>query len=775
MQGFRFSSLRVRFFFIVLVSILPAVALTLFAALESNQVFLRNLIAIGLMLLSAFAIAWIGSGLLLGRLNILLQATRRLAVGDTNVRIGSAHEASEMGQLADAFDEMAAALEQRTQQLAQREEYFRSLIENIFDTTLLLNADATIRYVSPSVTPMLGYAPDALIGDRVFRFVHPDDLPRATTAFANRLEQPGMDPTPIEIRVRHRDESWRTVESVGNNLLNLPAVKGIVINLRDITVRKQAEQALGLQNAKLAALQMVSLGLTSTLALQDVLQRIAETAQALVESVHAHIYLYDPAQDTLTLGASHWAARALPLPLQPRRSGTTYTVARTGQAAFIQDASAAPAYAHQPADRRPGALACLPLKKGDVVLGTLNLGYWKPTQFDAETRAFLELMASQAAIAIQNARLYEAAKRDAAELADRVEHLALLNEISRGVTTLDLQRIQQTALEKIAAHFGASQAAIALFDPVKASATVTAIEPADDPGRGLTFRLADSPSFAAAVRQREPIVWEDNPADTSDRPLLAYLRSRQIRSLVVAPLVVKDQVLGLIVVQLNERKLEPQELSLLQTMANQVATAIENAGLFDNLQHANQELALAYDTTLEGWSRALDLRDRETEGHCERVTNLTVRLGRVMGLPDAELVQVRRGALLHDIGKMGIPDAILLKPDALTPAEWTVMRRHPTYAFELLSPIAFLRPALDIPYCHHEKWDGTGYPRGLKGEEIPLAARLFAVVDVWDALRSDRPYRAGWQEERVREHIRALAGSHFDAGVASTFLEQIVS
>jgi len=190
-----------------------------------------------------------------------------------------------------------------------------------------------------------------------------------------------------------------------------------------------------------------------------------------------------------------------------------------------------------------------------------------------------------------------------------------------------------------------------------------------------------------------------------------------------------------------------------------------------DLQRLNVELALAYDTTLEGWSRALDLRDKETEGHSRRVTEMTVGLARAMGMSEGELVHVRRGALLHDIGKMGIPDSILLKPALLTEEQTEIMRRHPVYAYELLSPIDYLRPALDIPYCHHEQWDGTGYPRGLQGEQIPLAARIFAVVDVWDALRSHRPYRLGWPEDRAREHIRSLAGTHFDPKVVEVFLD----
>jgi HD-GYP domain-containing protein (c-di-GMP phosphodiesterase class II) len=193
--------------------------------------------------------------------------------------------------------------------------------------------------------------------------------------------------------------------------------------------------------------------------------------------------------------------------------------------------------------------------------------------------------------------------------------------------------------------------------------------------------------------------------------------------------------------------------------------------MLEDVSDSYKELVLAYDTTIEGWSRALDYRDKETEGHSQRVTEITLQIARATGTGEEELIHLRRGALLHDIGKMGIPDNILLKPGKLTDEEWVVMKRHPEIAYELLSPIVFLRPALDIPHCHHEKWDGTGYPRGLRGEQIPLAARIFALVDVWDALRSDRPYRPAWPEERVFEHIRMSAGSHFDPEVVELFLK----
>ncbi len=191
------------------------------------------------------------------------------------------------------------------------------------------------------------------------------------------------------------------------------------------------------------------------------------------------------------------------------------------------------------------------------------------------------------------------------------------------------------------------------------------------------------------------------------------------------------------------------------------------------LQRANQDLREAYDKTIEGWVVALDLRDRETEGHTQRVTEMTVRLARNLGCTDEEIVHIRRGALLHDMGKMGIPDEILQKPGPLTEQEWEVMRRHPQYAYQMLSPISYLNQALIIPYYHHERWDGSGYPHGLKGEEIPLFARLFAIVDVWDALSSDRPYRKRMPPKDVIEYLQQESGKLFDAYIVEKFLSMI--
>jgi putative nucleotidyltransferase with HDIG domain len=284
-----------------------------------------------------------------------------------------------------------------------------------------------------------------------------------------------------------------------------------------------------------------------------------------------------------------------------------------------------------------------------------------------------------------------------------------------------------------------------------------------------SLRLGKGHAGRAALERR--IISIPNLSEDLNFTRAPLLAEEMFFTYYAVPLIAKGHVNGILeIFHRSQLQPEPDWLDFLEALASQAAIAIDNATMFDNLQKSNIELTLAYDTTLEGWSKALDLRDKETEGHTQRVTEITLRLAKAMGMSEFELVHIRRGALLHDIGKMGIPDSILLKPGPLDDEEWKVMHFHPEYAYKMLSPISFLRPALDIPYYHHEKWDGTGYPHGLKGEHIPLSARIFTVVDVWDALNSNRSYRAAWPKEKVTEYIREQAGKHFDPKVVEVFL-----
>jgi HD-GYP domain-containing protein (c-di-GMP phosphodiesterase class II)/HAMP domain-containing protein len=251
-------------------------------------------------------------------------------------------------------------------------------------------------------------------------------------------------------------------------------------------------------------------------------------------------------------------------------------------------------------------------------------------------------------------------------------------------------------------------------------------------------------------------------------------RVEKLQSYIGIPLYAREQLIGYMnLFTRSTYSPSEDEIDFLKLVGTHTALAIDSTRLFNDLQVSNLEMAKAYDSTLEGWSRAMDLRDRETEGHTLRVTELTERLARKMGISDEHLVHIRRGSLLHDIGKIGVPDSILLKSGPLTSAEWKIMRRHPQYARDFLMAIEYLHPAVDIPVHHHERWDGNGYPDRLAGETIPLAARIFSVIDVWDALTSDRPYRSAWAEEKVLEYIREESGKYFDPGVVREFLNII--
>ena len=242
------------------------------------------------------------------------------------------------------------------------------------------------------------------------------------------------------------------------------------------------------------------------------------------------------------------------------------------------------------------------------------------------------------------------------------------------------------------------------------------------------------------------------------------------------PLIAKGRVLGVLEI-FNRSRLHPDEdwLDFLNIISGQTAIAIDSALMYKELQKSNLELSMAYNATIDAWSRTLDLRDRDTEGHTRRVTNITLKFASLTGIKDTDLIHIQRGATLHDIGKVAIPDEVLFKPGPLNQDEWDIMRRHPKYAVDLLSPIKYLEHAMEIPHWHHEKWNGTGYPDKLGGEEIPFAARLFALVDVYDALTSERPYRSAWSKQDTIQYIEHQSGRHFDPRLVPEFLGLINS
>lgn len=363
-------------------------------------------------------------------------------------------------------------------------------------------------------------------------------------------------------------------------------------------------------------------------------------------------------------------------------------------------------------------------------------------------------------------------KRGRKQIETQLQWMKSIHAIDIAIAnTLEIQLTLMVLVEAVVTQLGVDAADVMLFRPVSNMLEYSA-------GKGFhtdrmkkgSVRLGEGLAGRVALEQQRMYV-----------PDLAEIEEKLTRASFYTgegfvaysgiPLLAKGQLKGVLEVY-HRTPLNPDDecFNFLGTIAAQAAIAIDNAQLFEDTQRSNINLALAYDATIEGWSRALDLRDRETEGHTMRVTNLTVQLAKAIGMSEEDIVHVRRGALLHDMGKLGVPDSILFKPDKLTDGEHVTMRQHPQYAFDMFSDIAYLKPALDIPYCHHERWDGTGYPRGLKGKQIPIAARLFTVVDVWDALLSARPYHEGWSKEKAKEYLRSHSGTQFDPQVVEQFL-----
>jgi PAS domain S-box-containing protein len=350
---------------------------------------------------------------------------------------------------------------------------------------------------------------------------------------------------------------------------------------------------------------------------------------------------------------------------------------------------------------------------------------------------------------------------------------SLLSVASRMTLLRDRDAVLRAVCEEATRALAVPVASLSLYDPMTDMLCFAH-------GIGLPSWFAEQVApmpravYESYVRAQGPVVIVPDVRALRDLPNTALYESLDIRTTVNVRIAHQERLIG----RLNigtigaSRVFTEDDLRLLQGIADQAALAITNATLFSDLTRANADLVSAYDKTLEGWSRALELRDWQTHGHTQRVVGLTLRLAEEVGVPESQRPNLRRGALLHDIGKMGIPDEVLLKRGPLTATEWEIMRRHPQYAYDLLSAIPYLRPMVEIPYAHHERWNGSGYPRGLRGDSIPIGARVFAVADVWDALRSDRPYRPAWPEPKAETYIVEQAGVLFDPAVVAAFQRQ---
>ena len=423
----------------------------------------------------------------------------------------------------------------------------------------------------------------------------------------------------------------------------------------------------------------------------------------------------------------------------------------------------------------------VPLNVKRELVGMFSFGPKLSEQaYSNEDKRTLLTLAHQTGVAVQNAQLFSTAQQELHQRREtekrlklQLQRLSALQNINVAITTnFDLQIPLYLLLEQATEQLGVDAADILLYDEENQQLFFVA-------GRGfqtdaLRYTKLDLGQGLAgqAAETMDTIHIKDLRLEETSLNKAPLITNEEFVAYYGVPLIAKGKIQG--VLELFHRStLEPDEdwMNFLNTLTSETAIAVDNAQMFRDLEKSNLDLAVAYETTLEGWAKTLELRDRETEGHSQRVLDLAMRLARKLGVSDGDMIHIQRGALLHDIGKLGIPDSILMKEGPLGDDEWDIMHKHPIFAYDMLSSIPFLKKASDIPYCHHEKWDGTGYPRGIKGEEIPLSARIFALVDVWDALRSDRPYRKAWSDQQALDYIHEEIGKHFDPLVVKAFDE----
>ncbi|MBI4673103.1 MAG: PAS domain S-box protein [Chloroflexi bacterium] len=656
-----------------------------------------------------------------------------------------------------------------------------------------------VEYVSPNVEKQFGYAPKELTGEsfKYAAIVHPDDLARVAEE-VNIYTQADVACFEQEYRIARADGEYRWMYDftvpVRNSIGAVTHYHGYVL---DITERKRVEDErahllvrVQRDADQLAVLYETARATTDVLDLTQLLERALQCILTRLPADAASVYLREQESDRLVLAAqrgfspenvAHFAVHHI------GDSTITGKAAAQGEAVLIQDIATFP-YAPKARQilERDGIVShtAVPLRREARVMGVLNVAWRGPHRLDAEVLSLLEGLADILTSGVLNARLLQETRRRAEELETLVRVSSALREAQTREQMLPIliQKAAQVIGSTVGAIFlvefadgepwdalGASRPGILVAQGWYKAGDTPVINNA---AGNLHHRLGDGITGHVAATGQIYIT-QDLQQDPLARILPGEIEFvNMVHSQISLPLRAQEQIIGVMHVGLpGEHTFTEDEIHLLTAIADMGANALHRATLYEQTERDAIELARAYDATLEGWSRALELRDKETQGHTQRVTEMTLKLARVIGLSETELAQLRRGVLLHDIGKMGVPDNILLKPGPFSGAEREIMRKHPEYAYDMLLPIAYLRPALDIPYCHHERWDGAGYPRGLKGEQIPLGARLFAVVDVWDALRSDRPYRPAWREDSVREYIRAQSGKHFDPKVVDEFLE----
>jgi len=777
-------------------------------------------------------------------------------------------------QFASALvDQVAVAIENARlyEKREQQEAYFRALIENSAVGVAILDTNGIVRYIAPSEERLTGYLPEEIQGNSAFRFIDPQDLPRVLETFSEGIAIPGAVRT-IEYRLQRKDGDWRHFEITGHNMLDVPHIRGIVANYRDVTERKKVEQALKESQSRLEAIVSTAMNGIITIDANQIIVLFNPSAERIFgysidEAIGQHLDKLIPERfhnahnshvEDYGLSGNTARKKGLLDSLYGRRANGDefpleafishsevggqkfYTVIfqditerrlsedalRASEKKFRALAENIPSVVYQCQNDskytfiylndsieqltgyskedfldgpisfidlyHPEDLKAIPIPQlSDLVQinqEPFHVTYrirhkdghwvwvdeWGTGVLDAQGE--VQYLEGVMIDITERKRSEEELRRHAMEL----ETLAIATSALR--TAQNVTEMVPILARQALRAVNATYASIFLLDSetgefvshgwysVGAQPNFSLPDESNlrhFPNEGITGRVAAT---------GEIYMSEDIHTD----PVLLILegereRLKDVHGSVSLPLRAQEKIIGVMHIWSTDYRLfTDTEIRLLIALAETASNSIHRAILFEKTQEHAEELALAYDNTLEGWARALELRDEITEGHTRRVTELTLKLAGALNIPDNEIIHIRRGALLHDIGKMGIPDSILHKPGPFTAQERLIMQQHTKYARDMLVSISFLQPAIDIPYCHHEHWDGAGYPRGLKGEEIPLAARVFSVIDVWDALTSDRPYRQAWSREKTRNYIIERSGKQFDPQVVEAFFSLVI-
>jgi len=663
-------------------------------------------------------------------------------------------------RLSDALSTMLAYCN-----LQESEERYRLIAKNTVDTISVFDLNFKPIFVSPSVFKLRGYTVEEAMTQSLNQILTPASLQMANTVFAKQLALEASGAADLartallELEEYCKDGSTIWVELAASALRdNDLQPTGILTVSRDITERKRHER-------EREAIITVSNALRQARTRAEILNVILNQLVDLFDADGSVLVLPNPQTGGLIneMGSGTIGERMVGLKIPPGKGVGSWVI--TKEKPYLNNRAD-----QDPIFYRPDLLGdshCLvaaPLIAQEQAIGALLVA--RRADFIEQDLRLLTAIADIAANAIHRVTLHEQTEQ-------QLHRLTALHQIDLAISTnIDLNVTLNVFLGIVKEELEVDAASVLLLNPITHVL---------DYATGIGFRShhiershvrLGNGCAGLAAQEFRTVSCVDIGKGGGIFVRSSLLANEEFVSHYVTPLVVKGQIKGVLEV-FHRKMLEPEDtwLSYFETLATQAAIAIENTSLFENLQRSNIELTLAYDATIEGWSRALDLRDRETEGHTQRVAEMALDLAEKMGMNEVEMKDLRRGALLHDIGKMGVPDMILRKPGPLSEDEWEIMRQHPIYAYQMLSPIQYLKHALEIPYCHHEKWDGSGYPRGLKGEEIPLSARVFTVVDVFDALTSDRPYSKAWPHEEAYQYIIDQTGKHFDPQVVKKFIE----